>query len=600
MTTKPQTSHATLRPAPLAVALCGLLGVGAAGANGNPAGGVVPTSADKPQFLEQHRISSDSPLLAFARNGTTSGFLRRAGRGSKIEHAIAEPAKDMLHSSITVSNGAVEEREEDRRRITHRQQGNRPERTPSSVESRGSYAFRVVTNCNDSGPGSLREAIEESPGQTTLVEFDNQLSCSTITLTSGAIHATMSTLTIRGSGPPPFGDITIVADFSDTDRNRIIKHTGSGTLDISRVSMTGGSYSQFTGHTTAAGGCIYSLGKVDLGQMSLSGCSVSGDWIVEGGAVFAYEGVRLSASHVSNSSAIGTNGSFISVLGGGVMTNGSLRAVGGSVIDDNFAINATNKYKAQGGGASVSGLVTLEGSTVHNNYTTGRGGGLLIQGELNSSSHSIISQSTVSANQAGKGGGIYFADQLSEFNALDIVNSTISGNHATGVVGGVFVNSRTLNLSNSTIAFNAAANRELDGNPFVFAGLHMDNAFGAIQSSIIANNVASGLPADFSTTDDQFLSGADNLIVVGTHGVGTVSSDDPLLLPLRNNGGRTRTHALATDSPAIDAGNNALSLSEDQRGVGDFDRVVGPATDIGAFEKQGPFDGDRIFANGFD
>lgn len=62
---------------------------------------------------------------------------------------------------------------------------------------------------------------------------------------------------------------------------------------------------------------------------------------------------------------------------------------------------------------------------------------------------------------------------------------------------------------------------------------------------------------------------------------------DPRLLPLANNGGPTRTHALAADSPAIDAGSEADVGPYDQRGVG-YPRLVGSMKDIGAFERQRP------------
>jgi hypothetical protein len=47
--------------------------------------------------------------------------------------------------------------------------------------------------------------------------------------------------------------------------------------------------------------------------------------------------------------------------------------------------------------------------------------------------------------------------------------------------------------------------------------------------------------------------------------------------------GRTRTHALLPDSPAIDMGSNVLTLHSDQRGDG-FPRVNGVRADIGAVE----------------
>jgi hypothetical protein len=56
---------------------------------------------------------------------------------------------------------------------------------------------------------------------------------------------------------------------------------------------------------------------------------------------------------------------------------------------------------------------------------------------------------------------------------------------------------------------------------------------------------------------------------------------DPRLAPLADNGGPTLTMALLPDSPAIDAGDNALAPATDQRGV---PRPIGAASDIGAFE----------------
>jgi hypothetical protein len=60
---------------------------------------------------------------------------------------------------------------------------------------------------------------------------------------------------------------------------------------------------------------------------------------------------------------------------------------------------------------------------------------------------------------------------------------------------------------------------------------------------------------------------------------------DPLLAPLAYNGGPTLTHALLPGSPALDRGSNPDGLTEDQRGYG-FERVIGAAADIGAFESR--------------
>ena len=70
--------------------------------------------------------------------------------------------------------------------------------------------------------------------------------------------------------------------------------------------------------------------------------------------------------------------------------------------------------------------------------------------------------------------------------------------------------------------------------------------------------------------------------------LGDLLSTDPLLGPLRDNGGPTLTHALQPGSPAIDAGSATGSPTADQRGVsrpidGDSDGVWLP--DIGAVEQ---------------
>ncbi len=58
---------------------------------------------------------------------------------------------------------------------------------------------------------------------------------------------------------------------------------------------------------------------------------------------------------------------------------------------------------------------------------------------------------------------------------------------------------------------------------------------------------------------------------------------DPLLGPLAKNGGPTRTHALLTDSPAIDAGGSCAKTT-DQRGVA-RPKPAGGACDVGAYER---------------
>src|SRR4029078_9050198 len=72
-------------------------------------------------------------------------------------------------------------------------------------------------------------------------------------------------------------------------------------------------------------------------------------------------------------------------------------------------------------------------------------------------------------------------------------------------------------------------------------------------------------------------------------GIGVVSTADPQLGPLTNNGGPTFTHLPATFSPAINSGSNDAGPFQlpttDQRGA-PYARIADGTVDIGAVELQ--------------
>lgn len=74
-------------------------------------------------------------------------------------------------------------------------------------------------------------------------------------------------------------------------------------------------------------------------------------------------------------------------------------------------------------------------------------------------------------------------------------------------------------------------------------------------------------------------------------------TSDPRLAPLANHGGPVRTHALLTNSPAINAGSNPNGLEFDARGPG-YARSASGGIDIGAYERQ--IVDDELLYNGFD
>ena len=158
-------------------------------------------------------------------------------------------------------------------------------------------------------------------------------------------------------------------------------------------------------------------------------------------------------------------------------------------------------------------------------------------------------------------------------------------------------------LSNSTFAFNSSASGGAVAN--VSSSDSQSNNTLYLDSTVIVNNAVDGPgghAADLAATPNVDLTviGAGNLVGTADPNVTLPADtlhDDPLLLPLADNGGPTWTIALAPGSPALDAGANPLDLATDQRGDG-YVRVSGAAADIGAYEMQ--LVADAIFANGFD
>ena len=138
------------------------------------------------------------------------------------------------------------------------------------------------------------------------------------------------------------------------------------------------------------------------------------------------------------------------------------------------------------------------------------------------------------------------------------MTSASSGGHASGGVLGANTGYGDANIAvrNTIIAKNEAVGGDPDvGGAFVSLG----------------HNLIGVLTANATGFDGSDLSGT------------TATPLDPLLLPLRHNGGPTMTHALAKHSPAINAGDNSGAPATDQRGK---PRIVDGTIDIGAYERR--------------
>lgn len=411
----------------------------------------------------------------------------------------------------------------------------------------------VVTNCDDSGVGSLRDAsLAAASGDTIDM---SSLACSSITLTTGTIATGVDDLALIGPGR----DLLSV---SGDGNGPVLVHVGAGQLYMSGFTVTGGAkYSD--GANPAPGGCIYSQGSVFMNDAGAKYCiaQANGSGDARGGAVYARGGAILFESTISGSTAHSASGS---AEGGGLYSPGSVLAKY-SIFRNNTA--STDSGGGFGGAAFLAGDVSIVASAIHAN-TADHVGGLVLLG----------------SNATGN---------------LTIGNSTIADNYGSGSYfgAGVYFGANAV-VSNSTITGNVEANT----NDSKY-GAGLSAKYGTtidLRSSIVSGNSlfdgSVDLPSDIGAAggaEPPTLSGSNNLLgaTASKAPADTLFTADPRLGPLGSNGGPTPTMALLTGSLAFNAGIGGGDY--DQRGPG-YPRLIGANVDIGAFES------DALFIDGFD
>jgi len=321
---------------------------------------------------------------------------------------------------------------------------------------------------------------------------------------------------------------------------------------------------------SASGGGLYATGgSLDISDSMVTSNRGTGG---RGGDGYLTTGVTTFGHTYRYYTAGGVGGT---AAGGGLYVNGGSLTIASSAITTNQAAGGSaglggsfNGF-GQAGGLYTIGTLTVSDSTLSSNT----GGGIYNGGTL------TVSNSTLSGNSASfYGGAIYNG------GTLTVSNSTLSGNSTNGF-GGAIYNRGTLTVSNSTLSGNSAllegggiftdingtqsvtltnvtltANRANTGGGCCSPGgglIAWGTRWPLLHNTLIAGNFRG---ATGTTRDDVFgaldAGGDYNLIGDGTgmtglsdgvngNQVGSADAPiDPLLGPLQNNGGPTRTHAL--------------------------------------------------------
>jgi hypothetical protein len=439
-----------------------------------------------------------------------------------------------------------------------------PSALPQRTDRRSPANIVTVANLNDSGSGSLRQALADANDGDT-IEF---AVTGTISLTSGELVIDKN---ITISGP---GSNSLTVRPSSGSFFRVFDVMPSHNITIQGITISFG-YAEF-----AQGGGIFLDEQVTA---TIADCSLTNNYTGDiGGAIFidGYGGgamlTVLNSAITGNTAGTAEHGG----MGAGIYSNGAALTIINSTVTNNTAWVDNNHFGGHGGGilSADGGALEISNSTISSNQAGTDGGGLSIF-----SGTATITNSTISVNTAGlytTNAPIGIGGGVANFGTLTIINSTISGNDAHGSEfkgggeGGGIDDFGSLDIRNSTFSGN-------------HADVHAGNLYG--QSAQIGNTLLnSGTPENLyggisslgynlcSDDGGGFLNGPGDQI-----------NTNPLLGPLQDNGGPTFTHELLTGSPAIDAGDPKFTPPPyyDQRGP-DFWRVRNGRIDVGSFEVQ--------------
>lgn len=414
-----------------------------------------------------------------------------------------------------------------------------PTPTPSPTPPQST---QVVTNINDSGPGSLRQAIEDVVTGGNVVFSALFDSPRTILLESEL--RIVRDVTISGPGPA-------LLTVSGNNAVRVFNIGGSSpgaTVSISGLTIANGRAPS----NDFGGGVEKNFGDLRLSNCAVTGSSVPGTGSFgSGGGIDNFQGpLTITACRISGNAS---NGS-----GGGIQSEDGDLTISDSTISGNAG-------RSGAGIVSINGNTVIRSSTISGNTAVTQGGGAVVQ-----ESNLTLSNSTISGNTAGSsnlaGAALFITSSMGE---------------------------RTHRLSSSTIANNTAPANS--GGGVVLQGPSSGTATAIFKSSILAGNAEPTLRIQNATAAIQ--SDGFNLATGSGNGFFGQASDKintaAGISSLADNGGPTQTHSLLPGSAAIDSG-ISTGLVNDQRGSG-FQRVVDLSTpnsagsdgsDIGAFELQ--------------
>jgi serine/threonine protein kinase len=320
-----------------------------------------------------------------------------------------------------------------------------------------------VTNLNDSGSGSLRDAIQHAdPGST--ITFAKNLR-GTIFLTHGQLELSKN-ITLSG---PSNNNITVDAKHM----SRIFQIDKDVTAVISNLTVMNGFAKHNESASSSQGGGIYTDdegGGIYADENST--LVLIGSQIIHNSAFFGGDGIYSYGQLSISNSVIASNSNYFRITGN---TAQEINVIPLSAHQPfgNLGVAA----RGTSGGSIVSEVaLSISHSTIENNTASGVGGvgGILSYGSL------TLTDSKVLSNGGELSGGIFTAGDSS------ISNCIISGNKGVEDVGGLISFARIF-IESSAITNNISTNSSFYGG----GGIRNEGDLSLGNSTISGNKTAS-------------------------------------------------------------------------------------------------------------
>jgi len=372
----------------------------------------------------------------------------------------------------------------------------------------------TVTNTNDFGAGSLRQAIHDlNPG--------SEIRFSPLLLSTGNAYINLDSVLVVSK------PLKIIGLYNNSDSlflngqgvNGIIESSNNSILELDSLCF-------INGFKTNGGGAA--ILKNFGGVLNINDCYFYNNKTIgsSGGAISCTSRLNMNKCHLENNS---------STTGGGAIY-GSLSVIKHSTFKNNSsislnAVTGTGSVVYRYGGA----VYLRNNSTIENSTFTG---------------NTVQLSSFSNASIFAYGGAIYC------FGRCIVRNTTISNNHASAFSngynsargGGIYIQGR-LNLFRSTICYNTLSSNDSyvgGARASIFYSISNIIAFNDIRDTGVSssgktsggNNIFSDAYFFSSLPTDQF----------------NVTNAQLVLGPLQNNGMTTKTHMPGIGSIAIDNG----------------------------------------------